>query len=1337
MSKFYQFVGLLGLCLIVSGSLLAEGVGFDSGDLQTAAKWVLGPPAEAVSKVPGNGRWLRLRAGEDFSISASAANLARVRKQLGDLHRAGWKLCVIVQWGNWSSGTRPGGHLPVDLTEAYDRFRLIGKLYGPWVDAWEIDNEPDIGFVPENAETYAAYLKTAYAALGAGDARCLGLGFKLKPDDAVTSARGAGSDPKLQPATSTITAQSAVIMAPLSLPPGPWFETFLRNDGLGYTDGFNFHYYGYAADLQGDYEMFLSAVGGKKQRSENLESRSQNGSSVAGDMECGDPHRFRREVSPLAPGGEASRAKRGRTSHSTSETSVPQGRDSRLLLAPNSSPALSGAEGLLDSSSRTWRPFTPFDFGLSKPAPWMSLIGAKVGAWEASPALAYLLGSRASTWPSRESKRWVVTVPRPSPVVIDVIGADGMHPFKQYSGYWIEGEVGHPGSYLARASVVVYNFSDETVRGRLVLPEQFVRRSEEPFDSAQSRRGARSENESRSLSGKERRVINMECGDLAPPSTGGPDRPLRRAEVSESETSRRKSSLASKGGIEIPHSISISSVPPARNRTNTILAAGPEPAEWASRFPPALSAVAGAPNASFPSLSSVQTKSLPIFMTEFGYASLSKRESWSIQGRVRQWEWFRDAVAQIHQLGIEGAMAFYVPPYFESGLFEFGLAIDPRIQNPEFRIQELEALEPKPVEQKATKVTKITKAELEEQARALARQEAELRKQAAQARERSEEYRRERSEERPERIQNLESRIPFGRLRACGEGDSGGISGAERRNDMECGDSHRHRREVSPLAPGGEASRAKRGITSHSTGNTLPLKTMECGGSTPSRACGNARPVKILSGVERDSRPEVSGAETSSPAGGQARPSTAVPQARDRTPHRTDAADNANGGLGQSALPASTVPQARDAASTILAAGPEPAEWAPSSSILDSSSASVLTLAPHSRTVIPVWVAFDARRFVGHEIEIRFVPQQRSEEPFDRLRTCGEGDSGGVSGAERWNDMECGDSHRHRREVSPLAPGGEASRGSLLSSAEPRLRFGSRASARNVEDRQIPKHLCGRSSPPVKGGAEAPHSIVGHAADNANGGVGQSALPASTVPHTRDAASTILAAGPEPASSPKALSLSNGLLASSIWASRLWPDANGMRCLTVASLSRPAAASAVNRRTLEALPRVREEPPRLASGPGFATPGVKIEALPDGWRITVERDEPDPKSGYGELYPWLAEIPWPDGQAFPAGSLLSFLYASPNARPEGAGFDFRIRTANGDLFGVMPPLTAHPYALTYLQARGNFTPVFYGRMNLPWRFQDNRPVALVFQLRPRHLPAVYEFRSPRLVRYER
>ncbi|OIR01841.1 hypothetical protein GALL_161430 [mine drainage metagenome] len=51
-------------------------------------------------------------------------------------------------------------------------------------------------------------------------------------------------------------------------------------------------------------------------------------------------------------------------------------------------------------------------------------------------------------------------------------------------------------------------------------------------------------------------LIDVECGDLAPPLTGGPDRPLRGAEVSDSETSGRESGLASESGVGPPHSTS-------------------------------------------------------------------------------------------------------------------------------------------------------------------------------------------------------------------------------------------------------------------------------------------------------------------------------------------------------------------------------------------------------------------------------------------------------------------------------------------------------------------------------------------------------------------------------------------------------------------------------------------------------------------------------------------------------------------------------------------------------------------------------------------------------------
>ena len=1097
------------LCLVsLAGRLRADGVGLDSADPATVASWVNSPAADAALRIPGNGRWLRLRMPTDPASCANAAYVARAQAGMAALKKAGWKLCVIVQWGNWPSGSRPGGHLPLDLREAYNQFRLVGKLYGPWVDAWEIDNEPDIGFVPENAETYAAYLKTAYAALG--DEQYLtgmegmkgmegmggGTAADLVPQD---SSRGKGcprpareSHPVLRtspshqslsspPSLLNSTSQhipsipfipvkiDRVLMAPLSLPPGPWFETFLRNDGLSYTDGFNFHYYGFAADLGGDYGMFLSAVGGRtllnRDGGDGRDGLPGCGSSLEpSTMPSGSPRLVPiQAIKPCPPKIQ-------------SIPFIPF-----IPVNNQFNPSLPSPPSLLNPSFHAaGLSFIPSDFGLSKPAPWMKLIGAKVGPWEASPAMAYVLGSHEATWSSGKSKRWVVTVPRPSPIVIDVIAADGMHPFKQYSGYWIEGEDGHPGSYLARASVVVYNFSDETVTGQLLLPKEFINR-----DGGDGR-----------VREDEPYLTGME--GMKGMGTSGGSGPLCNGSSLNAGQLR--------GAVHRPH---------IQSETNHSIPSIPSiPVH--STLAPSFS--------SPPSL--LRPVSLPIFMTEFGYAMLSKPASWTIQGRVRQWMWFRDAVAQIHQLGIEGAMAFYVPPYFESGLFEFGLAMDPNERSGErgARSENWSAVVPvKPKE------TKLSKAELEEQARAVAKQRAEVLRAEAERQERSREYR-------------------------AGETDLTGMEGMK----------------------------------------------------------GMGRDEPIFNRDKGDGRDGVV-------------ESRAVTESLDRT-HVSVRAEAEI-----------TMPKSEDHRTHPI----PPIPFIP----VNKASAQ-LSLAPHSRTVIPVWVAFDGRRFVGRDITIRFVPEKQG---FNRDKGDGRDGSSGPRA-----DLEL--SANPGRQRSPASS--------------------------NFTELRSPK----KTIPPIP------------------------FIPVNST------------SAPVPPA---------------VWASRLWPDADGMRCLTVANLLVPANASEINRRALEAVPRVREEPPRLATGPGYGTPGVKIEALPDGWRITVERNEPDPKGGYGDLYPWFAEIPWPDGQAFPAGAMLSFLYASPNAGSSGAGFDFRIRTANGDLFGVMPPIVAHTYVLTYQQARGNFTPVYYGRMNLPWRFRDNRPVALVFQLRPRHLPAVYEIRSPRLVRYER
>src|SRR5690606_11436828 len=72
-----------------------------------------------------------------------------------------------------------------------------------------------------------------------------------------------------------------VVMAPLALPPGPYFEQLVANGLFSYTDAFNYHYYGYAEDFTGVYRQFESAVADVG-RDRRIPPRS-------GKAGCGDP----------------------------------------------------------------------------------------------------------------------------------------------------------------------------------------------------------------------------------------------------------------------------------------------------------------------------------------------------------------------------------------------------------------------------------------------------------------------------------------------------------------------------------------------------------------------------------------------------------------------------------------------------------------------------------------------------------------------------------------------------------------------------------------------------------------------------------------------------------------------------------------------------------------------------------------------------------------------------------------------------------------------------------------------------------------------------------------
>ena len=236
---------------------VAAGYGFD----------MITPPAGYAAQLTGaevgaaQGTWVRVRGLVDpVSVKAGDTRTVKTdRDGLRALRARGIKTAVFLRWerSSWSRGVRAGGghRLPLDLREAYERGRRLGETYGDLVDVWEIENEPDIDFMADNPETYAAFQKAVYLGLCAGAAQ--GEGREARGErggDRKTDSRRPVAG---QPDSWTT---PRVVMAPLALPPGPYLERLWANGIASYTDGFNFHYYGYAEDFSGVYGQFREAV---------------------------------------------------------------------------------------------------------------------------------------------------------------------------------------------------------------------------------------------------------------------------------------------------------------------------------------------------------------------------------------------------------------------------------------------------------------------------------------------------------------------------------------------------------------------------------------------------------------------------------------------------------------------------------------------------------------------------------------------------------------------------------------------------------------------------------------------------------------------------------------------------------------------------------------------------------------------------------------------------------------------------------------------------------------------------------------------------------------------
>ncbi|MGC4073461.1 MAG: hypothetical protein QM760_13280 [Nibricoccus sp.] len=402
-------MAVLLVWLWLIGGVRAQ-TGFDAGTGAVEILRVLEVKPE-LQLEPGT--WLRIRdlAHADGEMSA------REWEALRTLRKKGVRICALVEWPEsvWREGVRAGGgrRVALDLREVWERARQLGREYAGSVDAWEIGNEPDISFLEENPETYAAYLKTCRLGLLAGAKN----GDKKK-------------------------AMPRVLMAPLGLPPGPYFERLWANGAGGATDGFNFHFYGHAEDFSDVYGQFRDAVEKNGDREENAAKR--------------DLPVFLTEYGYGLLDGEAGRTREGRA------------RQERWFQDVRKQLGALKPEGAMAFMLMPYIEQGRSEFGLLIDRR-SSAVGGGAPSLDISPALSGLLAIKNGD--DTKSKNWRTRQPADnSPVVLDFVARDGLEQRKSFLGYFVRG-ISSEGNPAGWGDVVIYNFSNEKVVGLLTLGE--------------------------------------------------------------------------------------------------------------------------------------------------------------------------------------------------------------------------------------------------------------------------------------------------------------------------------------------------------------------------------------------------------------------------------------------------------------------------------------------------------------------------------------------------------------------------------------------------------------------------------------------------------------------------------------------------------------------------------------------------------------------------------------------------------------------------------------------------------------------------------------------------
>ncbi|SDS46905.1 hypothetical protein [Opitutus sp. GAS368] len=473
------FVTILALAILGSGQI-APGLGIDTGLDAIGLEHQLASEPDS----PQFAGWMRIRGIADPTDSVL---MHSTRDALERLHTRHLKTCVLLRLPtkNWKRK-----YLPEDLRETYANSRKLGAAYGDLVDAWEVDNEPDLGFVPEAAERYAAFLKATYLGLKAG-------------------IQEGGAESKA----------GLVLMGSLGLPPGPWLERFAANDGFAYTDGYNYHYYGYSDDFSAVYKQHERAVadlGGQ-----NLPNGS--GNSVHGvektlpvfmteigygmldkqarDTKDGRLRQWRwfksisEQIAILQPDAPMAFYLQPYLEYDISEyglavaplqkpvgaSGAEMAKQTVPLLAAANPVSVPAGGGQRDLKPEGWTAgginYTAKDFaekpetGDLKPEikPWMKMIGGGIGGNEATPALAWWLAQRATSkepgagsykndpasqqpTATNQNRSWAVATSVPSPIVLDFLAGDGLSPIKRYHGSFVTGLTEGSGAASAGAS---------------------------------------------------------------------------------------------------------------------------------------------------------------------------------------------------------------------------------------------------------------------------------------------------------------------------------------------------------------------------------------------------------------------------------------------------------------------------------------------------------------------------------------------------------------------------------------------------------------------------------------------------------------------------------------------------------------------------------------------------------------------------------------------------------------------------------------------------------------------------------------------------------------------